>query len=56
MKVFLGGDGKREKIKRVIILHLAIGKQKGAGGISNAECGVRKDGGWGLGLVICAES
>jgi hypothetical protein len=26
---------------QVFILHLAIGKQKGAGGISNAECGVR---------------
>jgi len=26
---------------QVFILHLAIGKQKGAGGISNAECGLQ---------------
>ena len=38
---------------QVFILHLAIGKQKGAGGISNAESGVRKDGGSELGIEDC---
>jgi len=34
--------GVMDERGQVFILHLATGKQKGAGGISNAECGVRK--------------
>jgi hypothetical protein len=35
------GCGHGDEEGQVFILHLAIGKQKGAGGISNAECGVK---------------
>jgi len=40
----------RDARGQVFILHLATGKQKGAGGISNAECGKTGVRDWGLGI------